>query len=158
MSRLTCLFFCLTLLSCQYFASTETRTENELRQKLLEIDWNEVDHFPLFNVEDEILSKEDQLAKFQDGLLQRLDKTLGEIIFQIEEDINDTVKVDFEVDEDGFINVLQMEENKAVDTLVPNLLEKIKGGLKDSTVIAAEKRGIPVKIRFQLPVIIDSNQ
>ena len=49
--------------SCNYFVSTEKRTQAIVDEELMAIDWNDVEQLPLFEECDELAPKEEQIYK-----------------------------------------------------------------------------------------------
>jgi hypothetical protein len=72
--------------------------------------------------------------------------------------LNDTVYVDFLIDEHGFISVLNVEEKTSVLNEIADFNAKITARLNDLTTVApALKRGNPVSLRFRLPLLLNTN-
>ena len=70
-----CCFFLLQ--SCDWMASTESKTQKIVEDELRGIDWNEVDQYPLFEGCDETAAKQEQRQCFENTLLQNLGMTLA---------------------------------------------------------------------------------
>lgn len=153
------LFF---LTSCELFQSTEKRTENRVREQLLEIDWNDVDTYPLFDACDENASKEMQRACFTEHMMASFSEVFEDAKFVVEEDIDQTLFVDFKIDEDGFISVLEIGQNEEINALLPNFNEIISKRLNDLTTGAnttlkpALKHATPVSMKFRLPLQLNT--
>ncbi len=60
--------FCL-FTSCDWFTSNEEKTQELVNEEMRNINFNEVDRYPLFDNCDEMLGKEEQLDCFQNTLL-----------------------------------------------------------------------------------------
>ncbi len=148
---------CLTLLaSCELFMSNEDKTKKKVNEELLGIDWNDVDNYPLFVDEcDETAPKQIQKECFQSVMLASFAEALGDLQFQVKNDLNDTMYVDFEIDEHGFILVSNMEENVDILNEIKDFNTLLSERLNDlTTVKPAHKRGIPVSLRFRLPIVL----
>ena len=102
------LFF--LIVSCDFFLSKEERTDRLVNQELMAIDWNDVDQYPLFDECDETAIKTVQLNCFQNQMLQRITRAFNDTVFTVEETIQDTMYVDFMIDEDGFVTIFDIEE------------------------------------------------
>lgn len=149
------LFF---LCSCEVFQSKEARTENQVNEELMTIDWNDVDTYPLFENCNEGVSKNEQRDCFQQTMLNYFTKAFSDAEFQVAEEVEETLYVDFIVDEHGFISLLEIEDNVRVNELMPNFKEEISGRLKELTTVApAIKRSIPVSMKFRLPLVLNTN-
>ncbi|WP_298929820.1 hypothetical protein [uncultured Allomuricauda sp.] len=153
------LISCLGLLaSCELFMSKEDKTQKMVNEELLSIDWNDVDQYPLFEDCDETATKQAQRECFQSVMLNHFSKALEGLQFQVDKDLNDTMYIDFSIDEHGFISVLNVEENTAILNEISDFNAKISDRLNDLTTVApALKRGIPVGLKFRLPIVLNTN-
>ena len=149
----------LGLTSCELFMSTQEKTDKLVHDELNRVNWNEVDSFPLFVGEcDELASKEVQQDCFQTTLMRYFSTAVADLQFQVDSELNDTIYVDFKVDEDGFILISNVEESTKVLNEIPNFNELISERLHDlTTVRAATYRGIPVEIRVRLPIVLNTH-
>ncbi|MEX0314763.1 MAG: hypothetical protein AB3N18_11340 [Allomuricauda sp.] len=158
MRKLILLSFLGLFASCELFTSKEEQTKNRVNEELLAIDWNDVDQYPLFDDCDETVAKQVQQECFQTVILGYFSKALDSLQFQVDKDLNDTVYVHFIIDEHGFISVTEVEENQAVLNEIEDFNTKISNQLNDlTTVRPALKRGIPVSLRFKLPIVLNTN-
>jgi len=145
------------LVSCELFQSKEVRTENKVSEELLSIDWDDVDAYPLFDACDENVSKQIQKECFLENMFAYFSSAFSDAKFEVETDVNETLYVDFKIDEDGFISVLEIEENSRINDLIPDFNEEISNRLNDLTTVApALKRGNPVSIKFRLPLVVNT--
>ena len=142
--------------SCQYFLSKEEQTQKMVNAELMAIDWNDVDQFPLFEECDEMAQKTEQRNCFEREMLKRFGEAFSDTVYEVDQEIKDTLFVDFEVDEDGFVNITEIEENLEIENIVPGFRDEIRLRFKDLTVIPAHKQGINVKIKFRLPIVLDT--
>jgi len=151
---LSCIVF---LVSCELFQSKAVRTENKVQEDLLAIDWNDVDSYPLFEVCDENMTKEIQRMCFQEKMFNYFSAAFSDAQFEVETDINETLYVDFKIDEHGFITVLEIAENFRINELLPGFNEEISNRLNDLTTVApALKQGNPVSMKFRLPLVLNT--
>lgn len=158
MQRWWFLIFLLFLGSCNYFMSKEEQSKKMVSDELMAIDWNDVDQFPLFDECDEMAQKTEQRSCFEREMLKRFVEAFSDTVYEVDEEINDTLFVDFEVDEDGFVNIKEIEESNSIEQVVPGFRDEIRNRLRDLTVIPAHKRGINVKIKFRLPIVLDTKE
>lgn len=156
--RKMCLLCCFGLLvSCELFMSKEEKAQKLVNEELLSIDWNDVDQYPLFDVCDETAVKEAQRECFQNTMADYLSEVLADLEFEVERDINDTVYVDFLIDEHGFINVLELDATTVPMKGLEDFDERITQRLNNLTTVApALKRGTPVSLRFRLPLLLNT--
>lgn len=127
-----------------------------VNDELMAIDWNDVDQYPLFEGCDEMAQKTEQRNCFEQEMLKRFVKAFSDTVYEVDERLKDTLFVDFEVDEDGFVNIIEIGENAAIEELVPGFRDEVRSRFSDLTVIPAHKRGINVKIKFRLPIVLDT--
>lgn len=145
------------LSACDLFVSKEEATQKLIEEELLQINWDDVDQYPLFDACREDLPKLEQRTCFEDTMIAQLGKALEDMEFEVENDLNDTVLIDFLIDEDGFIFVQNVEEKEAVLSEIENFNSEVTRRLNDLTTVApAIKRGIPVSVRFRLPIILNT--
>ena len=156
MQRWWFLTMLLIFTSCQYFLSKEEQTQKMVNDELMAIDWNDVDQYPLFEGCDEMAQKTEQRNCFEQEMLKRFVKAFSDTVYEVDERLKDTLFVDFEVDEDGFVNIIEIGENAAIEELVPGFRDEVRSRFSDLTVIPAHKRGINVKIKFRLPIVLDT--
>lgn len=145
------------LVSCDFFKSTDTQTQQLVNDELLAIDWNDVDQYPLFENCDESISKEVQRVCFQETLMQYFTSAFDDLQLQVTNDINDTLRVDFLIDEHGFMTVQQVLKNAVIENEIPNFSNTVTQRLNDLTTVApALKQGIPVSMKFRLPIVLNT--
>ena len=144
--------------SCDLFESKEKKTQKLVNQEIMAIDWNDVDNYPLFENCDESTSKTSQRECFESELLTHFSATLQEFEFVIDPEVNNTVFVDFLIDQEGKITVIHIEKDRAIDTLMPEFNGIISQSLRNLPPLApALKRGIPVNAKFRIPIVLNSN-
>lgn len=152
---LLCSFICFT--SCDFFVSKEVKTQELVSREMQHINFNDVDQFPLFENCDETNSKEQNKMCFVDTLLGHFSKSLEGFEFVLKEEIVDTLYVDFLMDKKGKISVLDIEHNAIVDEQIPEfdaIITRCLSTLPRAT--PALKRGIPVKAKFRIPIILNT--
>ncbi len=154
-SILVLVLYCLA--SCGFFESKEKKTRKLIDKEMLTINWNDVDNYPLFENCDETLTKTDQRKCFEKEFLAHFSAILRQFEFVLNEDIDSTVFVDFIIAKDGRISVLNIEKDNAIDLQMPEFDGIIIQSLKGLSPLApALKRGIPVKAKFRIPIVLNS--
>ena len=149
---------CCLMASCSWFESREARTRKLVDREMQAINWNDVDQYPLFRECDESAPKPLQKECFEQNLLQHFSLTLRDFEFVLDTDLEDTIYVDFLVDRDGTISVLDVERNSAVAEQIPEFSGVVAQSLKSLPPLApALKRGIPVKARFRIPLVLNTS-
>ncbi len=148
----------LLLTSCQWLTPKEEKTRRLVQEELRSINWNDVDQYPLFESCGESISKEAQRDCFQEALLRHFSATLEEFEFVIDEDVEDTIYVDFLVEKDGAVTVLDIEDHITLQRQIPEFNAIITQSLKSlPEVQPALKRGIPVNAKFRIPIELNTN-
>ncbi|MGB5555658.1 MAG: hypothetical protein WBM83_13455 [Flavobacteriaceae bacterium] len=143
--------------SCDFTAKKDKKTIELVNLEMRTIDWNEVDAYPLFETCDESLSKAEQRACFEEEVFSRFSTTLTAFEFVFEKAVDSIVYVDFLVDREGKIEVLQIEKDKTIDAQMPEFDGIVIQCLKGLPELApALKRGIPVKTRFRIPIVLNA--
>ena len=157
MKRFLILIFLCLFTACDFFASKEKKTYDLVNKELQEIDWSAVDNYPLFENCDETVSKALQRQCFEKELLAHCSKTLQEFEFEFDSLANPKVVVDFVVDQDGRITNVEIEKDAAIDAQMPEFEQIITQGLTNIPPLEpALKRGVPVKAKFRIPIVLKS--
>ncbi|WP_245967206.1 energy transducer TonB [Ulvibacterium marinum] len=151
------LVFC-GLASCNLWVSKDKKTQEMVDQEIQAIDWNNVDNYPLFENCDETASKIGQRECFEQELLSHFSATLTEFEFILGSEIDSTITVDFLVDKEGKITILEIVKDNEIDGQMPEFEGIVRQSLKNMPPLApALKRGIPVSAKFRLPIRLRSN-
>ncbi len=152
---LLCCFFLFT--SCDWFASKEQKTQKLVNEEMQTINWDDVDQYPLFEDCDETASKIGQRSCFENTFLKHFIATLEEFDFVLNSDINTSVDVVFLIDEEGQISILNIEKNSLIQQQIPEFDALITQSLKSlPSIEPALKRGIPVKAKFRIPIVLNT--
>jgi len=146
------------LSSCQFFETEKISSETFLEEEIKSINWKDIDQYPVFqNCENET-ELASQKSCFETTLINHLHQSIQSENTIVSEDINQTVVIDFMVNEKGELSISNMKIDSVLSNLLPLLETKIIQGLDSLQPIApAYKRGIPVKTTFKLPVVIKTN-
>lgn len=147
----------LLFVSCDVFISKEVKTQQLVEREMQNINFNDVDQFPLFENCDETHTKEENKGCFEATLLAHFTTTLDGFEFVLKEALVDTLYVDFLVDKKGEIAVLDIEHNAIVTEQIPEFDAIITRCLETlPKVTPALKRGIPVRTKFRIPIIVNT--
>jgi hypothetical protein len=150
------LLFCL-LTACNWSASREEKTQELVWEEMQAIDWEDVDKYPLFQDCDETVSKQEQKKCFMETLLLHFSMTLQESEFVLKEEVTDTVLVDFIMEDTGTITLMNIHNDEKVNEQLPDFDTQIQKSLNRLPKIEpALKRGIPVKAKFRIPIVLSS--
>ncbi len=144
--------------SCEFFGSKEKKTQKLVDQELREIDFNDVDDYPLFDDCDETATKEQQKRCFEEKFFTHLSMALQDFELVADKEINDTILLDFVIESDGDIAILNMGNNMVLGSqkkAFEKLLTKSLNSLP--RLEPALKRGVPVRAKFRIPIVLNSN-
>lgn len=145
------------LTACNWSASREEKTQELVSQEIQSIDWEDVDKYPLFDDCDETVSKQEQKRCFMETLLLHFSMTLQESELVWHEEIKDTIFVDFMMEDTGSIRLMNIHNDEEVSSQIPEFTDQIKKSLSSLPKIEpALKRGIPVKAKFRIPIVLSS--
>lgn len=153
---LTILILC-GFTSCSFFESQDKKTQKLVEHELQQIDWSDVDDYPLFSDCDETVSKILQKNCFEEKLLLHLSADLQEFQLTSETEIKDVVFLDFKIENDGSIIVVNIENKEIFGSQMEKFEDKVANSLKNLPRIEpALKRGIPVSAKFRIPIFLNS--
>ncbi|SHJ88784.1 hypothetical protein [Pseudozobellia thermophila] len=151
---ITFLLLCF-LTGCNWSASREKKTRELVNEEILGIDWDDVDKYPLFEVCDETVDKDEQKACFTKTLLDYLSHSLQRSELVLEEEVADTLYVDFLMDDLGAITLTEIHGAEGTRNFEAVFKNHIQSGLDSlPTIKPALKRGIPVKVKFRVPIVL----
>ena len=152
---LTVLVVCI-FASCNFFESTDEKTQKLVTKELQSIDWTDVDKYPLFNDCDETVAKIEQKKCFIETLSLHFTMTLQEFEPVLNEKVNDTIFIDFIVENTGEIAIMNIHNKEVLEEQMQEFEEKISESLTSLPRIEpALKRGIPVSTKFRIPIVIN---
>ena len=143
------------LASCDFMESKDKKAQELVNQEIRSIDWNEVDHYPLFENCDESDTKEAQRACFESEVVSHFSITLREFEFVLGKDVDTTVYVDFAIDREGELSVLNIEKDPKINEQMPEFDGIVTQSLRALPPVSpALKRGIPVRAKFRIPIVL----
>lgn len=158
MKRLIYFLLFLGVSSCSFFESQQKRTQEQIDEKMLGIDWSTVDSYPLFDSCDEGVTKDEQKKCFEETLASHFQETLSEFEFTLTDKESEIVEVIFVIDIMGRINVINIEKDASVLTQMPEFDGVITQSLKNLPKLApAIKQAIPVNTKYRIPVQLKTN-
>ena len=152
------IFVSIGISSCQFFETEKISSETFLEQEINSITWNEVDRYPTFQECEGVSGKLETKSCFETTLIKHLHQSIQSENTIVSNDINETIVIDFMVNEKGVLSISNIKIDSVLNNQLPLLEDKIIHGLDSLQPIApAYKRGIPVKTTFKLPIIIKTN-
>ena len=157
MRTLFLLIFLISATSCQYFDTEKISAETFYEEEIKTIDWNEIDSYPVFQECENALDKEEKRLCFENELTARIAQSLSRESLIAIHTLQDTLWVDFTISETALISVNEVKTDSLIHLEFPKLQEKVTQKI-DSIVLKAPayKRGIPVRTRFNLPIVIST--
>jgi hypothetical protein len=143
------------LTGCNSSTKREEKTQELVDQEIRAIDWEEVDQYPLFADCDELAGRPEQKKCFMETLLKHFSKTLQESDLVLEEEVKDTVFVDFRMEDTGAITLITIKNDEEIQKQLPGFRNQIEKSLNSLPRIEpALKRGIPVSAKFRIPIVL----
>ncbi|MBC6997235.1 hypothetical protein [Cytophaga sp. FL35] len=155
MRYLTLFILLLVGSSCNWTASREKKTREYLNEEIGNIDWEEVDKYPLFDSCDETVSKEEQKNCFAQVLLTHFSNYLDDAFYATELTSQDTIYIDLLMKETGELQVMDIINGELLQDDLSYFTSQIKTSLDSLPELKpALKRGIPVKAKFRVPIVL----
>lgn len=143
--------------SCGFFETKEEKAQKLIEQELSFIDWNEVDYYPLFDACDETAPKLEQKVCFEEKLIAHLALDLQDFKIIKKAKIKDLVLLDFMVERDGSISILAMDNEEVFGVQKNEFVKKVTKSISSLPRLEpALKRGIPVRAKFRIPIVLQS--
>ncbi len=145
----------MVTISCDFISPKKTTLRNTAFIDT-EIDFNDVDVYPLFMDCNNCDSSEKQNLCFEMELIRRLQKLTSKNLIDVSGKVNDTILLDILVNTEGKISITKIYKNGNVAKQIPeldSLLYKSIASLP-AAVQPSLKRGIPVNSMFKLPILI----
>lgn len=144
--------------SCQFFETEKISSEETYKEEIQAIDWKEVDQYPVFENCKNNFEKVEQKDCFVSTISSRMYQSISDKNLVATREVYDTILVDFAVSKDGELSIMKIELDSILQNEYPNLKEWILNSIDSLELIApAYKRGIPVKMQFSLPVVIQTD-
>jgi len=154
-NKVFCIFFFISFFSCEFQIQKKISADKYLEQELKIIDWNSVDELPLF---DSCLNSNTDMQKcFISYFSTQLKQNLVDNNFILNRTLVDTVYFDLKIDKQGNVSYekIVIDENlntykNAIETALNITIENLP------KVYPAIKRGQPVDVEFNFPLVIST--
>ena len=145
--------------SCEYFRAKKISHETYLEEEVQNINWREIDSYPLLATCSELSQKQEQQACFAREVSRVVQQLIDQNLPATFESFRDTAYIQFFVSEKAEILISDIRIGNPTMQLLPNLEEVLMSCTDSLKLVApAYKRGIPVKTQFTLPVVLRSNE
>ena len=143
--------------SCQYFNTEKISSETFYEEEIKAIEWDQVDQYPTFKSCANYTEKAAQKECFELTLGTFVSDFLRNKNLMTHTNLNSTVQLDFIISKSGAIDSLHMEMDSVLQQKIPKLKDWLTHSIDSLPPLEpALKRGIPVKTKFTLPVLIQS--
>lgn len=150
-----CIIFLFCLISCTSWETKRVSTQELVHQKWEAVSLNEVGEYPSFQSCDDTQDRLNHKRCFENTIQQILVNTLTSKELVVTQAINDTVWIDFVINEKGIFYLDSLRISNTVRAEVPLLEAWIQDAVKQlPTARPATKRDLPVKAKFKIPVVL----
>lgn len=141
--------------ACNLFSSREKRTDKMVAREMERIDWNSLDHYPLFPECDELMTKPTQKQCFENTINTYLKERISTYDIQLKDTVPAEIFIDLLVDREGNIKIADIERNTALLEQIPEFNRLVQREINAlPRVEPALKQGVPVNAKFRVPIIL----
>ena len=142
----------LFITSCDKFSFSKNKNIQDLDTI---VDFSSVDTFPSFKPCDSIIDKTKKTDCFRTTIHQKIGAELLQHTFIIKDSIDEIIYVDLIINSEGIFTLHAIQSSNNIKKVLPQL----DGLLRESVgklpkIYAANKRGIPVSVKYSLPIRI----
>lgn len=146
------LLMVLFITSCDKFSFSKNKNIQDLDTI---VDFSSVDTFPSFKPCDSIIDKTKKTDCFRTTIHQKIGAELLQHTFIIKDSIDEIIYVDLIINSEGIFTLHTIQSSNNIKKVLPQL----DGLLRESVgklpkIYAANKRGIPVSVKYSLPIRI----
>ena len=146
------LLMVLFITSCDKFSFSKNKNIKDLDTI---VDFSSVDTFPSFKPCDSIIDKTKKTDCFRTTIHQKIGAELLKHTFLIKDSIDELIYVDLIINSKGIFTLHAIQSSNNIKKVLPQL----DGLLRESVeklpkIYAANKRGIPVSVKYSLPIRI----
>lgn len=119
------------------------------------VDFSSVDTFPSFKVCDSIIDKTQKTDCFRKTIHQKIGADLLQYTFIIKDSIDEVIYVDLIINSEGVFTLDAIQSSNNIKKVLPHLDSLLRESVQNlPKIIPANKRGIPVTIKYSLPIRI----
>lgn len=119
------------------------------------INFTQIDEFPKFKDCNNTLNYEESKTCFETTLHKKITERVQNLRLRADQTLTDTITIYFSIDPKGHFNYSKVKASDSLQLALPNLtaeIQEIIHGL--APVSPAQKRGIPVKTTYNIPLVI----
>lgn len=158
MRSISVVLILFVLASCQYFETEKISADTFYEQELKTISWEEVDQFPAFALCQNISKKEASKTCFESTLISKIHAGITSKHFISQNSISDTLWVGISISNQGSISLKDIKMDSITALTFPKLKSWIQQSIDSIPLIApGHKRGVPVTVSLQLPMVLKTN-
>lgn len=155
MNKVFCLFFFTIFFSCEFEIQKKISADKYLEQELKTIDWSSVDELPLF--ESCLNSSTDKQKCFMSYFSDQFKKKLVNNNFILNRTLVDTVYFNIKIDKLGNVTYDKIEINENSNKYKSAIEKALSSTINNlPKVYPALKRGQPVDVQFNFPLLIST--
>lgn len=147
MKFLVYIFMLVTFLSCKQDNFKKVDANDIAEKELKTINFKDVDRFPLFKTCDEMASREVHQSCFEQKLHQWLKPYLDTLSVGLAK--KDTIHIFLNINENGKIQLDSLSSKSDANNTFKSIFNNAP------QVYPAQKRGIPVSVKLELPIILN---
>ena len=152
------LVICIGILGCSQWETKKISTEDFFDEAWEAIAISEVDTYPFFEQCSELEENVRQRECFVSGVRVNLQEHLSQYPITLKESLTDTLHIYCEVSDKGAFCIDSIQVSSRLQNVLPEIELWIYDGIKTiPKVIPATKRGIPVNMKFELPVVFQED-
>lgn len=119
------------------------------------VDFSSVDTFPSFKVCDSIIDKTQKTDCFRKTIHQKIGADLLQHTFIIKDSIDEVIYVNLIINSEGIFTLDAIQSSNNIKKVLPHLDSLLRESVQNlPKIIPANKRGIPVTIKYSLPIRI----
>lgn len=157
MNRNLLVIILFTLVGCKNFETKKLSSEKLVRDRLEHMDWKSLDTYPSFDACNSYSDKKAKKNCFEKEISSHIFKVLGRRDVVLKDSIHEEIELIIVISSKGKPSI----EKFVIPENIENQIPKIEIWLKDAIsslpkIYPAEKRGVPVKSTFKLPLLIQS--
>jgi hypothetical protein len=142
----------LFITSCDKFSFSKN---NNIQDLDTIVDFSSVDTFPSFKPCDSIIDKTKKSDCFRTTIHQKIGAELQQHTFVIKDSINEIIYVDLIITSEGMFNLDTIKSSDNIKKELPQLDSLLRVSVRKlPKIYAANKRGIPVSVKYSLPIRI----
>lgn len=143
--------------SCQLFEHKKVDAKTYFDNEIKTMDWDQIDTYPELKGCDAVIEKQESKACFEKALVAYVGNSITSRALKLKATftLQDTVLVHFKISETANISVVNIQLDSVVKSHFPKMETWIVEGIDSVQLVApAYKRGVPVKTKFTLPIVL----